>query len=481
MNTNSFDEEYDVVVIGAGIAGLSCAAYLAKQGKKVKVLEQHSIPGGCCTSFRRKGFRFDAGVLHITGGKESGAFQRLLSALDMENDLQFKEQYQKFIFPDLTFESSRRLEDLPELFSRSFPTESDGISALFKTVNAIYEDVKKLPSLTPLLEKYKDKSFDFLMNEYISDPKLKVLVNANWHLWNPPWKNAAIDYAALLVTEQIRGYYYPIGGIQAIPDALVRTLKKYGGEIEFRCAIDSIVVDNGKAASVRTQKGGNIKADYVVSNVAAQQTFLDLIGEDKLPASFVKELKKLEVSLSSFYVYLGVDFDPRSVGIAAPETIVYETYDTNKEWKSLLNGGLAIPCYGISIPTFMDPTLAPAGHHIVILMTMAPYILRNKNWKKEKAGFTQTLINKAEHLIPGLSQHIVVQDSATPLTYERYTLNTQGAAMGWAFSPQMFQRRLEQNTPISNLYLAGHWTMPGGGVPAVAISGLRAARLILDS
>ncbi|GAF92554.1 unnamed protein product, partial [marine sediment metagenome] len=112
--------------------------------------------------------------------------------------------------------------------------------------------------------------------------------------------------------------------------------------------------------------------------------------------------------------------------------------------------------------------------------TMAPYHLVGKSWREEKKRVTEKLIAKAEKLIPGLSQHILVKDSASPLTVERYTLNSLGAAMGWAFSPEMFLRRLDQKTPIPNLYLAGHWTMPGGGVPAVALSGLRAARLILS-
>src|SRR4030042_6088839 len=108
-----FDEEYDVAVIGAGIGGLTCAAYLAGKGKKVKVFEQHFVPGGCCTSFSRKGVKFDAGVLHLTGGKESGAFQKVLSALEIENEFEFKEQFQRFVFPDLTLDSSRDVEYLP--------------------------------------------------------------------------------------------------------------------------------------------------------------------------------------------------------------------------------------------------------------------------------------------------------------------------------------------------------------------------------
>jgi phytoene desaturase len=477
--TGHFDEGYDVVVIGAGIGGLTCAAYLAKKGKRVKVFEQHHTPGGCCTSFSRKGFKFDAGVLHLTGGKESGAFQRVLSALEIENEFKFKEQFQRFIFPGLALDSSRDVADFPRKLKKLFPQESKGITNLFDIIKSIYSDIKKLPNLSPLLAKYKERSFQELVDEHIKDTKLKALVNANWHLWYPPWNYSAIDYAALLITEQTRGYFYPLGGIQTVPDTLVRTLKSYGGEIEYRTFVDRIILEKGKAAGIETRKGKQVRAAQVVSNIAARATLLNLVGEENLPQDFVKTLNRLEISLSSFYVYLGVDIDPRTTGVDAPETIVYETYDNTQEWNRLLKGELAIPCFGIAIPTLVDPSVAPPGKHVVIIMTMAPYNLAGKSWREEKERFARKLIARAEKLIPGLSQHIVVQDAATPLTYERYTLNTMGAAMGWAFSPQMFMKRLEQKTPIPNLYLAGHWTMPGGGVPAVALSGLRAARMIL--
>lgn len=474
-----FDEEYDVVVIGAGIAGLTCAAFLARSGKKVKVLEQHYVPGGCCTSFSRQGFRFDAGVLHLTGGKESGAFQRVLSALEMEDEIEFKEQFQRFVFPDVSFESTRDVDSLPEQLKQMFPQEAGNIAQLFDTMKSIYRDVKKLPALSPLLAKHRHESFQELLDSHIRDGKLKALVNANWHLWHPMWRNSAIDYSALLITEQLRGYFYPLGGIQTIPDAFVRVLQANGGEIEFRSLVDRVLFDEGKATGVETRKRKRIRADQIVSNVAARSTFFNLIGEEHLPPHFGTALNRLEVSLSSFYVYLGVDIDPRSAGVDAPETIVYESYDNTQEWELLLQGEVSIPCFGIAVPTFEDPTLAPEGKHVVIVMTMAPYHLKQRSWREEKQRMADSLIAKAEKLIPRLSEHIVVRDSASPLTYESYTLNSLGAAMGWAFSPGMFLKRPSQKTPIPNLYLAGHWTTPGGGVPAVALSGLRAARMVL--
>jgi phytoene desaturase len=477
--TKSFDEGYDVVVIGAGIGGLSCAAYLARHGKRVKVLEQHRIPGGCCTSFKRGGFRFDAGVLHLTGGKESGAFSRVLAELEMEGELDFEEQFQRFVFPDVTLDSSRDPDRLAAKLAEMFPAEREGIMNLFGKITAIYDDIRQLPALSPLLREYRDRSFQEMVDEHIVDPRLGALVCANWHLWNPMWRSSAIDYSALLVTEQTRGYFYPRGGIQAVPDAFARLIQRHGGEIDYRTLVERIVIEDGIAAGVVTRKGKRIAAKHVVSNIAAAPTFLDLVGERNLPPGFVARLKGLEISLSAFYVYLGVDMDPRSVGIEAPETIVYESYDNSHEWHLLLAGEVAVPCFGIAVPTLIDPSLAPPGKHVVIIMTMAPYNLKGKSWREEKNRVTGMLISKAEKLIPGLSEHILVRDSATPLTYERYTLNSLGAAMGWAFTPEMFMKRLEQRTPVPNLYLAGHWTTPGGGVPAVALSGLRAGRMIL--
>ncbi|MBE0480258.1 MAG: NAD(P)/FAD-dependent oxidoreductase [Dehalococcoidia bacterium] len=479
--TAGFDEQVQVVVIGSGIGGLACAVHLAKQGLKVKVFEQHHIPGGCCTSFSRKGFKFDAGVLHLTGGNESGAFERVVTALGMQDEFAFREQTQRFIFPGLTLDSSRGIDSLPRQLGMLFPREKEGIEGLFATIKSIYDDVKHLPRLTPLLSRYKDKSFQELMDEYVRDPELKALASSNWHLWNPTWKNSAIDYSALLVTEQLRGYFYPVGGMQAIPDTFVRILKKHGGEIEFRACVDRILVGNGRACWVRLRNGRSVQAEHVVSNVAARATFLNLVGVESLPKGFTASLDQLEISLSAFYVYLGVDIDPRKHGLVAPETIVYESFDNSKEWQRLLDGGLSIPCFGIAVPTYLDPNLAPPGKHAVILMTMAPYNLAGKSWREEKDRFAEELVRKAEKLIPQLSRHILVREAATPLTYERYTLNSLGAAMGWAFTPGMFMKRPDQKTPIPNLYLAGHWTVPGGGVPAVALSGLRAARRILGS
>jgi prolycopene isomerase len=103
------------------------------------------------------------------------------------------------------------------------------------------------------------------------------------------------------------------------------------------------------------------------------------------------------------------------------------------------------------------------------------------HYKEIKEEIAQKIIGIAEQVIPGLSKHIMVRDASTPLTYERMTLNRHGAAMGWYLSAREFSRIRSQKTPIANLYQAGHWTFPGGGIPMVIISGINAARLVLRS
>jgi len=125
-----------------------------------------------------------------------------------------------------------------------------------------------------------------------------------------------------------------------------------------------------------------------------------------------------------------------------------------------------------------DPSLAPKGKHGVNIFTPALYAPPGWNWKEEKMDFAQRLINQAESVIPELSKYIVVQEAGTPYTLERYTSNTGGAIAGWAYSPQTAFNKPQPKTPIKNLYLVGHWTLPGGGISGVATSGWNLSQLL---
>jgi prolycopene isomerase len=141
--------------------------------------------------------------------------------------------------------------------------------------------------------------------------------------------------------------------------------------------------------------------------------------------------------------------------------------------------------FAIRMDSIKNPMLAPRGKHTIAVAAFAPYGLftdggnTSPHYTEIKEEITQKMIGVAEKVIPGLSRHILVRDAATPLTYERLTLNTHGASMGWYLSAKELSRIRSQKTPIANLYQAGHWTFPGGGIPMVIISGINAAKLVL--
>ena len=141
----------------------------------------------------------------------------------------------------------------------------------------------------------------------------------------------------------------------------------------------------------------------------------------------------------------------------------------------------------IRMDSIKNPMLAPKGNHTIAIAAFTPYELfthgghPSPRYAEIKEEIAQKIIGITEKVIPGLSNHIMVRDASTPLTYERTTLNRHGATMGWYLSAKELVRIRSQKTPIANLYLAGHWTFPGGGIPMVIISGINAAKLVLKS
>ena len=217
----------------------------------------------------------------------------------------------------------------------------------------------------------------------------------------------------------------------------------------------------------------------MVSNSDARRTFFKLVGKEKLSTEFISLLEGTEVGLSAFNVYLGVKMDLKALGITSLENVVHSSFDYQKEYEDIIRGYVG-STYTITVPTLADPTLAPPGHHCLIIFAPVPYQIKGMNWKEAKEDVTEKLINKAEEIVPDLSRHIVVKEAATPLTLERYTLNSGGAVGGWAYTPETIFKRPQQKTPIKNLFLTGHWTFPGGGIPGVMSSGWLVSRMILE-
>ena len=252
--------------------------------------------------------------------------------------------------------------------------------------------------------------------------------------------------------------------------------------------VKKIVIEEGKARAVQIEGGEEIQSRYVISNADSHSTFQHLIANHLLPDRFVRKLQKKEISAPTFTLYLGVDLDLAQMGFDGALVHYYPTIRKNP-WEEKDVGGFDIEKerMAIRMDSIKNPMLAPIGKHTVAIAAFAPYELftdggnTSPHYTEIKEEIAQKIIRITERVIPGLSSHIIVRDASTPLTYERRTLNTHGATMGWYLSAKELSRIRSQKTPIANLYQAGHWTFPGGGIPMVIISGINAAKLVLKS
>ncbi|MEM3982799.1 MAG: hypothetical protein QXM71_08785, partial [Thermofilum sp.] len=200
--------------------------------------------------------------------------------------------------------------------------------------------------------------------------------------------------------------------------------------------------------------GGRVfRSSVVVANVNAKTALLELVGEEHLGREYAGYIRGLKMSPSAFMVFLGVDMD-----LSGYPTLIKD-----------LDGGI-----GVVINSNADPSLAPKGMASVTIITLANYHdfppRGTEEYLRRKREVADELILRAEKVIPGLSERIVVRDAATPKTFERYTSMPEGAI--YAFDQSIETRRPFFKTPIKGLYLVGASTFPGGGVEAVVISGI---------
>jgi prolycopene isomerase len=481
----SFKDKCDIAVVGAGIGGLTAAALLARQGYDVQVFEQHSLPGGYCTSFKRKGYTFDASVFSITGIE--GNTGKIWQEAGMEGVEWIRPSLcARVVAPDKVWEIPHGLVPQEEYFSQNFPREREGIKKLYAVLGEINKSQSEIPKLPrtvkeaqqfprqyPAAFKYVEAGWMDLLDEYLDAPQLKTLLSlrSGW-LGAPPALCPVPNMASILTG----GAYYPRGGTQRIPDALVSAIRAKGGDVFFKKSVNRIILDNGRAAGIELADGGRVAARVVLYAGDFRALVYKMLGRELLHPAFLKYAQGLSYSPSGFLVYLGLQKSFRSENCSFSQSL-WSGYDPEKWYHRILEGKLAADDrMSIYLPTLLDPSLAPEETQIVILESLAPYDY-GEPWKEAKAQVAEAMIRQAEKVIPQLSRAIEVQDAASPLTLERYTRNYQGASYGLAQIPtQMGAHRLPHKTPIPGLYLAGHNTFPGAGVQGAAISAWLAAR-----
>lgn len=505
--------DYDVIIVGSGVGGLTSGALLSREGLKVLVLEQSARIGGCCSNYDVEGFKPDVGAVFVIGHE---MYYQLFELLDLR-----LEDYLDFILIDPIYDVilddgtrlllPRDIDAVAEAINSISPQDVKGfyrycgdMQKLFDAYLAMQNrpmpglrDVRKPSSMAkkvmslealkaaPVALWLASRKLDKVMNSYFHDDRVRLIFG---------WENM---YAALpahrapgllsIVSFMGRmGYYYPRGGMIAIPKALRRIMEKFAGEIRFDSPVEKILVKDGAARGVRLASGEEITSRAVLSNVHSRSTYLELVGPEHLPYFTRRAVNNQPCSIPSPTFYMGLKQKMDSVR-SHFTVLLTERRKFDGVWSDFYDKGLLYrPDDGsflVSCASTEDESLAPAGGQVLSAICIAPYRLKYHQWDDIAQQWAWDNIESLEkRAFPGLSGNIAWMDPVTPVELERRLRLPEGAFFGLDMSPTNMGpfRPGYRSRAVRGLYLTGQCTNPGGGVPLVMISGINASSVLLN-
>jgi phytoene dehydrogenase-like protein len=494
----------EVVIIGSGIGGLSCAALLARYGVDTIVCESHSIPGGAAHSFERNGFKFDSGPSLYSGLSYSPSANPLKHILDAieeklpcinydtwgcclpEGDFNTSVGAEQFCQVLAQLRGEKAVQEWRELQRIMEPLSAAAIAlppaALRLDLGAILTVGKFLPSLLPrAIDTIKlTGAFSNIIDGVVSDPFIRNWLNLLCFLLSglPADATIAAEVAFMFADWYRPGVQldYPIGGSGALVDALVRGLNKYGGQLLLNSHVEQVSIENNRAVGVRLRNGKEIRANRaVVSNASVWDT-LKLLPDVPGLRTYRQKRQSTPECDSFMHLHLGINADGISKDLACHYIIV-------NDWSQSISTPQNVVV--MSIPSVLDPSLAPPGKHVIHVYTPGnePYQLwqgidrRSEEYASRKQERTEIMWQGLERIVPDIRSRTEVTLVGTPLTHERFLRRHRGSyGPALKAGKELFPGA---TTPLPGLLCCGDSTFPGIGLPAVAASGAIAANTLV--
>ena len=493
-------DKYDSIVVGSGIGGLCCASILSLQGQKVLVCESHFKPGGVAHSFDIKGYKFESGPSLWSGLSDltsNNPLGQILYLLEESVEI-IKYKSWKVILPESTFDLKVGYEPFRERI-RSLRGEKalkewdyfiSAIQPISNFINkiplisfspqnlSIKEAIKLAPKLLADLKSISmiKKGFGEIAEDYLTDTFLKNWVNLlSFLISGMSMQDTNTAAMAKLFGEwfQPDSYLeYPKGGSETIVNALIKGIKKKGGEIFLSSKVEKIKFDKDELSGIILENGNEIKAKNVILNCDIWNV------KGMLPDQYRKKFHLGEnIPKCGSFLHIHIGFDATDLYKLPIHTIWV------KDWGKDITSERNVAVF--SIPSVLDPNMAPKGKHVLHGYTPAnePWEIwqtqkrGSKSYEELKEDRCSIFLKALREMIPDIDKRIELKMLGTPLTHKKFT-NTYCGSYGPAISAK---KSLFPNskTPIKNLYICGASTFPGIGIPAVAASGAYAAEAII--
>lgn len=528
------EKHFDVIIAGAGMAGLTAGVYLSRYGHKVLVCESGEKAGGLVSSFEYKGYVFDAGIRAI---ENSGIVFPMLNQLDIKLDLVKSPVSVGMGDRIIRLAGKESLADMEDLLGGFFPDKREDVAKIMAEIrkamkymdvlygidNPLFMDIKGdsqylLKTLLPWLFKYQmnigkaakmNRPVDAYLRQFTdSQPLIDMIVQ---HFFKNTPTFFALSYFGLYLD-----YNYPMGGTGSLPEKICAKLKELGGEVLLGTEIISV---EPTARTVRTGTGQTFSYDKLIW-AANLKTLYTILEEENMPPSTGKAPWKAQKqrilahhgndSVLSFF--LGVDqapamfreicgphffYTPSLKGLSAlvpsgwRQIVDDQTLTEEQKRESLqrwTNDYLELTTFEISIPVLRDPSLAPAGKTGIIASTLFDYDMVQQlerfgwydTWKDRTKEYMIGVLSRGA--FPELERHLEFGLTSSPLTIQKFSGNADGAITGWSFTKEgtpaedRFKKIAHSiQTPLPDIYQAGQWTFSPSGLPVSILTGKLAA------
>ncbi len=489
-----------VVVIGAGIGGLTAAALLAHRGYAVKVFDQAIVPGGCASTFKRRGFTFDVGATQVAGLEPGGIHHQIFEELGIEPPPASECDPACAVFLPGETEPINVWRD-PAKWKAERERQFPGSAPFWAFMKAMFDYSWRFQQRDPVLpprslwdiwqlgtalrpDTLLTVPFTFstvgdILRGYglFENRRLRTFLDMQLKLYSQTTADkTAVLYAAtaLGVSQAPHGLFHLKGSMQVLSDRILQALERDGGELHMRHKAEAITIQNGKPTQVKvTNPKGDAwieDADHVVANVTVQN--LVRLAQDGKMKGYEKRVEKLPPSSGAFVIYLGVEQAAVPTDCPPHLQFMYDYDGPIAENNSLF----------VSVSRPGDGR-APEGKATVIASSFTEvqpwYDCDEDGYKAMKERYTKEAISRLKDYFDLRPEHLVHVEAATPRSFETFTGRDRGIVGGIGqsvptFGPFGFATR----TPVKNLWLVGDSTHPGEGTAGVSYSAMTAVRQI---
>jgi len=495
-----------VTIIGGGVAGLAAGCYLQMSGFETIICERGLTAGGLCTSWKKGAYTFESGFQWLMGSGPANPFYKLWSEiLDMDSitfvnhEVRMDIEVRTHADPrgNKIFHLYANLDRLRSYLLEISPEDRLPVESLIRSMRKIQSfeippEIRSVPELIPPLRKIKfikhlpllfflkgyKKETNFTFARKLKSPFLCEAFELLFDGEEQPLMIITIP----LAFNDLQATGYPIGGASAMVNKMRDRYVELGGNIRYRSGVTKILTEKNRATGVELETRERVLSDYVISVADWHFTMLQALEGKYLSKKMIalKEEKDLKIYPSVIIVSLGISRKldqeahfirfPLSSELVSPDGTVYHHLESH-----IYN---------------YDPTLAPAGKTVVSFSFYTEHgdywiSLRKTDreaYDRNKTEFSEKVIDLAEKIYGNIRACIEEADVATPATFHRYTNNYRGSVQGWMPGKNIIaQSPVKLTVPgLSNFYFAGHWTIPGGGLPVAIKSARDAVQMLCD-